>query len=80
MSSSKQWVLIALAAAAIALMVFSYYRAFLSGPGRLPPSAGEKWKAAMRKAIQDEDARRRARQAGQHSPGAHGADSGAGAR
>jgi hypothetical protein len=52
--------MVGFAALAIALMLFSYYRSFYTGPPTPPPEAGLRMKAAMQKLIADTEARNRA--------------------
>jgi hypothetical protein len=49
MTLTKQAGLIGLASVAIALMVYSFYISFLSGPKPAPPSEGRKWEAIMKR-------------------------------
>jgi hypothetical protein len=70
MTFNKQVGVVALAAVAVALLVYSYFASFLSGPKPAPPEAGEKWKQIMKRQIEAQREKDRARQAGQssHSP------------
>ena len=69
MSKGKQAAIVGFSALALALMIFSYYRAFHSGPPTPPPEAGRKMEAAMKKLIEDTQARERERGRADRSAG-----------